>query len=37
LIEPSAPAARALLDLTDWLADRQPEEDLIQEPILYVT
>jgi MinD-like ATPase involved in chromosome partitioning or flagellar assembly len=37
LIEPSAPAARALLDLTDWLADRQPEEVLIQEPILYVT
>jgi pilus assembly protein CpaE len=36
LIEPSAPAARALLDLADWLADKQPEDNLIQEPVLYV-
>lgn len=37
LIEPSAPAARALLDLVDWLADKQPEEVLIEEPVLYVS
>jgi DNA-binding response OmpR family regulator len=37
LIEPSAPAARALLDLADWLADKQPEDNLIQEPVLYVS
>jgi pilus assembly protein CpaE len=37
LIEPSAPAARSLLDLADWLADKQPEDNLIQEPILYVS
>ena len=36
LIEPSAPSARALVDLADWLADKQPEEDPIEEPILYV-
>ena len=37
LIEPSAPAARALLDLADWLADKQPEDSLIEEPVLYVS
>jgi hypothetical protein len=37
LIEPSSPAARTLLDLADWLADKQPEDNLIEEPILYVT
>lgn len=36
LIEPSAPAARALLDLADWLADKQSEDNMIEEPILYV-
>jgi DNA-binding response OmpR family regulator len=37
LIEPSAPAARALVDLADWLIDKQPEDNLIEEPILYVS
>jgi MinD-like ATPase involved in chromosome partitioning or flagellar assembly len=36
LIEPSAPAARSLLDLADWLSDKQPEDSLIEEPVLYV-
>jgi MinD-like ATPase involved in chromosome partitioning or flagellar assembly len=36
LIEPSAPAARSLLDLADWLSDRQPEDSLVEEPVLYV-
>lgn len=37
LIEPSAPAARALIDLADWLADNQADDSLIEEPILYIT
>lgn len=38
LIEPSAPAARALLDLADWLADKQPEDHQITEkPVRYVS
>lgn len=37
LIEPSAPAARSLLDIADWLADKQPEDSIIDEPVLYVS
>ncbi len=37
LIEPSAPAARTLLDLADWLADKQPDDNSIEEPVLYVS
>lgn len=37
LIEPSAPAARTLVDLADWVADRKPDEDLIEEPVQYVS
>jgi MinD-like ATPase involved in chromosome partitioning or flagellar assembly len=38
LIEPSAPPARSLLDLAEWLADKQPDDDdQIAEPVLYVS
>lgn len=37
LIEPSAPAARSLVDLADWISDRQPEDNVIEEPVLYVS